>query len=53
MSDQKILVVDDDQTTRKVLELQLKNLGYEVLPGARTAREGIDKIGRLSPQLVQ
>ncbi|MEJ2761150.1 MAG: response regulator [Gammaproteobacteria bacterium] len=52
MSAQKILVVDDDQTTRKVLELQLKNLGYEVLAGARTAREGIEKTDRHSPQLV-
>jgi len=52
MSAQKILVVDDDQTTRKVIELQLKNLGYDVIPGAKSAREGMQKVARYSPQLV-
>jgi CheY-like chemotaxis protein/DNA-binding CsgD family transcriptional regulator len=52
MSTQKILVVEDDQTTRKIIELQLKNLGYDVIPGATTAREGIQKTAQYSPQLV-
>lgn len=52
MSTQKILVVEDDQTTRKVIELQLKNLGYDVIPGAGSAREGIQKTAKYSPQLV-
>jgi|GEM_PF-480405 len=52
MSAQKILVVDDDQTTRKVIELQLKNLGYDVIPGAKSAREGMQKVAKYSPQLV-
>ena len=39
----KILVVDDDQTTRKVLTMYLKMKGYEVI----TAENGLDAMEKL------
>jgi DNA-binding NarL/FixJ family response regulator len=48
----KILVVDDDRTTCKVLELQLENLGYEVAGSARTANEAIRMVRANEPDLV-
>lgn len=52
MATTKILVVDDDRTTRKVIELQLKNMGYEVIDSADTADDAIDKVQSGKPQLV-
>jgi two-component system, NtrC family, response regulator len=46
MSDsKKILVVDDDDSFRKVLEYNLKQAGYDVVC-ARHGREGLDLLGR-------
>lgn len=39
----KILVVDDDQTTRKVLSMYLKVKGYEIV----TAENGLDAMEKL------
>lgn len=44
----KILVVDDDPTTRKVLSLYLKAKGHEVV----TAENGLDALEKLGTQLV-
>lgn len=52
MTTNKILIVDDDRTTRKVIELQLKNMGYEVIDSADTANDAIEKVEHNSPQLV-
>ncbi len=52
MTAEKILVVDDDRTTCKVLELQLENLGYDVIGCARTANEAIRMVRTHDPELV-
>jgi two-component system chemotaxis response regulator CheY len=47
----KILIVDDDKTTRKLLSLYLKGKGYEIV----TAENGLDameKVGTESPNLI-
>jgi CheY-like chemotaxis protein len=44
----KILVVDDDPTTRKVLSLYLKAKGHEVV----TAENGLDALEKLGTQAV-
>jgi DNA-binding NarL/FixJ family response regulator len=48
----KILIVEDDRTTSKVLELQLSNLGYGVVGSARTANEAIRMVRAHEPDLV-
>jgi len=52
MTTNRILIVDDDRTTRKVIELQLKNMEYEVLESAESAEEAIEKVASQNPQLV-
>ncbi len=52
MAAHKILVVEDDRTTRKVIELQLQNMGYEVLDGAVTAEDAMEKVQNDDPSLV-
>ncbi len=44
----KILIVDDDQTTRKLLSFYLKSKGYEPL----TAENGLDAIEKLGMNTV-
>lgn len=44
----KILVVDDDKTTRKLLGLHLKSKGYEVL----TAENGLDAMEKLGTENI-
>ncbi len=47
----KILIVDDDATTRKLLGLFLKAKGYEVAY-AENGLDGIEKIGIENPSLI-
>jgi two-component system chemotaxis response regulator CheY len=47
----KILIVDDDATTRKLLGLFLKAKGYEVAY-AENGIDGIEKIGTENPSLI-
>ncbi|MEJ2182577.1 MAG: response regulator [Nitrospirota bacterium] len=47
----KILVVDDDRTTRKILGLYLKAKGYEVAY-AENGLEAMEKLGRETINLV-
>ncbi len=47
----KILIVDDDATTRKLLGLYLKAKGYEVAY-AENGLEGIQKLGVENPNLI-
>lgn len=44
----KILVVDDDKTTRKMISLILKSKGYEVV----TAENGIDGLQKLGIEQI-
>ena len=47
----KILIVDDDPTTRKLLGLFLRAKGYEVAY-AENGIDGIEKLGRENPNLI-
>lgn len=52
MTGEKILIVEDDQTTATVLQLYLSNLGYEVVNTATNGRESIDMARSHQPDLV-
>lgn len=47
----KILIVDDDPTTRKLIGLFLKAKGYQVA-FAENGLDGIEKIGMENPNLI-
>lgn len=47
----KVLVVDDDESTRKFLSAALEENGYEAI-AAENGREGMEKIQSESPDLV-
>jgi len=47
----KILIVDDDSTTRKLLGLYLKAKGYSVVY-AENGLDGIEKLGMENPNLI-
>jgi two-component system chemotaxis response regulator CheY len=47
----KILIVDDDKTTRKLLGLYLKSKGFEVLQ-AENGLDGLEKLGSENVNLV-
>lgn len=44
----KLLIVDDDKTTRKLLSLYLKGKGYEVV----TAENGLDALEKLGTESI-
>ncbi|MBI4633023.1 MAG: response regulator [Deltaproteobacteria bacterium] len=50
-TNKKILVVDDEAHVRRVIELKLKNRGYQVLT-ATNGREGLDLIRIEQPDAV-
>lgn len=52
MSGERILVVDDDNTTASVMQLYLENFGFTVAGIACTGTEAIEKTKNLSPDLV-
>lgn len=47
----KILIVDDDKTTRKLLGLYLKSKGFDVLH-AENGLDGLEKLGRDNVNLI-
>jgi len=47
----KILIVDDDRTTRKLLGLYLRSKGFEVTT-AENGLDGLEKLGRESVNLI-
>jgi CheY-like chemotaxis protein len=47
----KILIVDDEAYIRRVLELKLKNKGYEVIT-AIDGTEGLEKFNMYNPDVV-
>jgi CheY-like chemotaxis protein len=50
-NNKKVLVVDDEAHIRRVLELKLKNRGYQVFV-AKNGQEGIDIIKEHQPDIV-
>ena len=52
MSDIKILVVEDDSTTAKVMSLYITDLGYQVAGMAHDGKNAIFKTRELQPDLV-
>ena len=52
MSKGKILVVDDDQTTAKVMQLYLEKYGYDVVGIALDGKDSINMSRDLHPDLV-
>lgn len=47
----KILIVDDEAYIRRVLELKLKNKGYDVIT-ANNGTEGLEKFNLYHPEIV-
>ena len=47
----KVLIVDDEAYIRRVVELKLKNKGYEVI-AATNGKEGLDKFELYHPEIV-
>ena len=52
MNAEKILVVEDDQTTAKIVKLQLLKLGYPGVSIAKSGTEAIAKAQSCSPDLM-
>ena len=52
MEGKRILIVDDDRTTGKVIELQLQKMGYVVVSVAKSAQLAIEDVRIHSPDLV-
>lgn len=52
MSGERILIVDDDQTTASVMQLYLENFGFVVPDVACSGTEAIEKTKKLKPDLV-
>jgi CheY-like chemotaxis protein/DNA-binding CsgD family transcriptional regulator len=52
MEGKRILVVDDDRTTAKIIELQLQKMGYDVVSITKTAASALKLCKELSPDLV-
>jgi CheY-like chemotaxis protein len=51
MSEQKILVIDDSKTIRRLCDSELSAAGYVVLL-APTAEEGVDAAATQAPDLI-
>ena len=51
MSSERILVVEDDRDSLELLKIQLKFLGWEVVP-ANSGREALEKVRMDRPNLV-
>ncbi|MGD8991564.1 MAG: response regulator [Desulfobacterales bacterium] len=47
----KVLIVDDEAYIRRVLELKLKNRGYDVITAVNGA-EGLEKLNLYDPDIV-
>ncbi len=48
---ERILLIDDDESLRRVTEYNLSSAGFQVVTAA-SGREGVELIGRYSPDLV-
>ena len=52
MSGERILIVDDDNTTASVMQLYLENFGFIVPDIACSGTEAIEKTKKLNPDLI-
>ncbi len=52
MVEQRILVVDDDRTTARVIQLQLQKMGYPAVSIAKSASLAIQDVSKHAPDLV-
>lgn len=52
MTKERILVVDDDRSTGRILTTQLEEMGYDVVAHARSGLEAIHKSETLEPDLI-
>ncbi len=52
MSDEYILIVEDEVIIAMELEDRLKDLGYNVLPPVSSGKEALQKVAKFSPDLV-
>jgi len=52
MAREKIFIVDDDRTTAKVIEMQLRGMGYAVVGHARTSAEAVRGVEAENPDIV-
>lgn len=52
MGGETILVVDDDRTTAKVMQAQLRNLGYQVPALAANSQQALEQAHQHRPDLV-
>jgi len=52
MTAEKILIVEDDQTTASVLQLYLGNMGYDIVSIAINGRDAIEMARKHQPDLV-
>ena len=48
----KVLIADDSKTIRKIMKLQLEELGHEVIAEACNGSEAIEKYSKYSPDLI-
>lgn len=49
---EKILIVDDDKDTRKLLTEFLRCLGFTAVVTAKDGAEALEQLGKISPRLV-
>lgn len=52
MTEERILVVDDDRTTANVMQLYLENFGFHVPDIACSGTEAIEKTKKIKPDLI-
>ena len=52
MTDEKILIIDDEEGVRRFLSRSLKHLGYNEIEEASNVKEGLEILRRVKPALV-
>ena len=48
----KILIADDSKTIRKIMKLQLEDMGHEIIAEASNGNEAIEMYFKYSPDLI-
>ena len=51
MAKERLLLVDDEENLRSMLEAALRHVGFEVHPAA-TGREALDRVPEVRPDLI-
>jgi len=52
MALQSILLIDDDDSIRRIAELTLSSLGHFQVWAARSGKEGLEKLNEVTPDLI-